>query len=86
MFYLVDCIYRRYGSRSLTEVQGILHITPNLGLSILFMTIFYAGLPGTIKFISEFYIFSGLIEVSSITCFLLMFIANVCGLIGFSKC
>ena len=86
MFYLVDCIYRRYLSRHVTEVSGILHVTPNLGISILFMTIFYAGIPGTIKFISEFYIFSGLLEVSSTFCFLLMFIANVCGLIGFSKC
>ena len=49
------------------------------------MLIFFSGLPGTIKFISEFYIFSGLLEYSPTICFLLMFIANVLGLIGFSK-
>lgn len=86
MFFLVDCIYRRFNSRNLIEVIGILQITPNLGISILIMCIFYAGLPGTIKFISEFYIFSGLLESSAVSCFILMFTANVLGLIGFSKC
>lgn len=86
MFFLVDCLYRRFNSRNLIEVLGLLQLVPNLGISILIMCVFYAGLPGTIKFISEFYIFSGLIESSSVTCFILMFTANVLGLIGFSKC
>ena len=86
MFFLVDCIYRRYHTRSLVEVNGILHLTPNLGVAILIMCVFFSGLPGTIKFITEFYIFSGFIEISVISCFILMFTANVLGLIGFSKC
>lgn len=86
MFFIVDCIYRRYLSRSIIEINGILNITPNLGLSIIFMLIFFAGLPGTIKFIVEFYIFSGFMEISISLCFILMFVANVFGLIGFSKC
>lgn len=85
MFYLVDCVYRRYYTRSIVEINGILHITPNLGIFILIMVIFFSGLPGTIKFISEFYLFSGFFEVSPILCCFLMFIANVLGLIGFSK-
>ena len=86
MFFIVDCIYRRYLSRSIIELNCILNITPNLGLSIIFMLIFFAGLPGTIKFIVEFYIFSGFMEISISLCFILMFVANVFGLIGFSKC
>lgn len=85
MFFIVDCVYRRFHTRSILEVSGILHITPNLGLAILFMLIFFSGLPGTIKFISEFYIFSGLLEFSPTICFFLMLVANVLGLIGFSK-
>jgi NADH:ubiquinone oxidoreductase subunit 4 (subunit M) len=85
MFFVVDCVYRRFHSRSILEVNGILHVTPNLGVAILFMLIFFSGLPGTIKFISEFYIFSGLLEFSPTSCFILMFVANVLGLIGFSK-
>lgn len=86
MFFLVDCIYRRYHTRALVELSGILHLTPNLGIAILVMCIFFSGLPGTIKFITEFYIFNGFFELSVISCFLLMFTANVLGLIGFSKC
>lgn len=85
MFYLVDCVYRRYHTRSIIEINGILHITPNLGISILLMTVFFAGLPGTIKFISEFYIFSSFLEISPFMCLILMLIANAIGLIGFSK-
>ena len=86
MFYIVDCVQRRFHSRSVVELSGILNVTPNLGICILGMCICYAGLPGTLKFISEFYIFVGLVEVSPLSCFLLMFICNVLGLIGFSKC
>lgn len=86
MFFLVDCIYRRFHTRSLVEISGILHITPNLGISILVMCVFFAGLPGTIKFISEFYLFSSFLEISPLICLILMFLANVLGLIGFSKC
>jgi NADH:ubiquinone oxidoreductase subunit 4 (subunit M) len=86
MFFIVDCIYRRYRTRSIVEVNGILHLTPNLGISIIVMIVFFAGLPGTIKFISEFYLFSMFSELSPFVCFLLMFLANACGLIGFSKC
>lgn len=86
MFFLVDCIYRRYHTRSLVEINGILHLTPNLGVAIITMCVFFSGLPGTIKFIVEFYIFSGFLEISVFACFFLMFVANVLGLIGFSKC
>ncbi len=85
MFFLVDCIQKRYHSRSVVEISGIIHFTPNLGLTILLMCIFYSGIPGTLKFVSEFYIFNSLFELSIISCFLLIFIANVFGLIGFSK-
>lgn len=86
MFFIVDCIYRRYHTRSIVELNGILHITPNLGVAILLMCVFFSGLPGTIKFVTEFYIFSGFLEISVFSCFFIMFVANVFGLIGFSKC
>ena len=86
MFYLVDCIQRRYNSRSVTEISGILIKTPSLGVSIIFMCVLYSGLPGTLKFTSEFYIFSGFFEYSPFLCFFILFVSNVIGLIGFSKC
>jgi NADH-quinone oxidoreductase subunit M len=85
MFYLVDCIYRRTHSRSVYQVQGLLHRTPNLGIAVFLMCVLYAGLPGTIKFSCEFLIFSALAESSFCTMVILMFAMNVLGLIGFSK-
>jgi len=86
MFFLVDCIQRRYKTRIISEISGILHTTPNLAISIIFMQILYSGLPGTLKFLSEFYIFSGFLNSAPISLILLMFGANFLGLIGFSKC
>ena len=50
------------------------------------MCVLYAGLPGTLKFTCEFYIFCGFFEISPTLTTLLFLIANVLGLIGFSKC
>jgi NADH:ubiquinone oxidoreductase subunit 4 (subunit M) len=86
MFFLVDCIQKRYKSRLVSEISGLIHTTPNLGVSIIVMVVLYSGLPGTLKFISELYIFSGLIEVAPFTCIVILFGANFLGLIGFSKC
>lgn len=86
MFYLVDCIQRRYQTRVISEISGILHTTPNLGISILFMQIFYSGLPGTLKFLSEFYIFSGLLNTCPLIVLIILIVANFLGLVGFSKC
>lgn len=85
MFYLVDCIYRRTHSRSIYQVQGLLHRAPNLSIAIFIMCVLYAGLPGTIKFSCEFLIFSSLAETSFFSMTVLLFIMNVLGLIGFSK-
>lgn len=86
MFYLVDCIQRRYNTRVVSEISGILHTTPNLGICILVMHILFSGLPGTLKFLSEFYLFSGLVCTAPLSLILLMYGANFFGLIGFSKC
>ena len=86
MFYIVDCLQRRFNSRSVVEISGILQITPMLGTVIIGMCVLYAGLPGTLKFTCEFYIFCGLFEITPSLTLVLFFIANILGLVGFSKC
>lgn len=86
MFYIVDCLQRRFNSRSVIEISGVLQITPNLGIAIIVMCVLYAGLPGTLKFTCEFYIFCGLCEITPVLCLFVFFVANVLGLVGFSKC
>jgi formate hydrogenlyase subunit 3/multisubunit Na+/H+ antiporter MnhD subunit len=85
-FYLVDCVHRRYNTRSVAEISGILHTTPNLGIVILFGVILYSGFPGTLKFVSELYIFLGLLESCFFSCIILLYGANFLGILGFSKC
>lgn len=85
MFFIVDCIQRRFNSRSVVEISGIIQVTPTLGIVNILMVILYAGLPGTLKFSSEFYVFCGLFEVTPTLTLLIFFISNVLGLIGFSK-
>ncbi len=84
-FFLVDTISRRFYTRNIVEINGILHLAPNLGIVILISCIFYSGLPGTLKFISELYIFSGLLDVAPVSTIIVLFGANFFGLIGFSK-
>ena len=42
MFFLVDCVYRRFHSRSIYNISGLLHLTPNLGISIILMCVCFA--------------------------------------------
>jgi len=86
MFYIVDVIYRRFNSRSVIEICGLIQKTPNLGIVVILMCIFFSGLPGTLKFTTEFYIFTSFFDFSPVICFITFFVANCLGLIGFSKC
>jgi len=85
-FYLVDCIQRRYNTRSSYELSGIMHEAPYLAFFICIAVILYAGLPGTLKFVSEVYIFMGLFDVYPISTVFLIFGANFLGILGFAKC
>lgn len=85
MFFLVDCLYRRYHSRSIFVVNGVINDAPNLGIAIISMVVFFSGLPGTVKFVCEFFIFSLLSQFSWLFCFFFMLCINFIGLVGFSK-
>ena len=85
MFYIVDCIYRRFHSRSIFQINGIFIYTPNLAIFIFIMCIFFAGLPGTLKFSVEFCIFSNIINISSLINIILIFSTNFLRVVGFSK-
>ena len=76
MFFLVDCIQKRYNSRSIVEVSGIINVAPNLGLSIILMCIYYMGLPGTLKFSCELMLFSAIYNVSFALFIIVVFSAN----------
>lgn len=53
MFFLVECIYRRTGSRSVSKLSGLDNYYPNLVKSIWGMLFLFLGFPGTLKFYAE---------------------------------
>ena len=85
MFYLVDCISRRYGSRSVYVVSGIFTLFPKLGWLCFFMVVIFGGIPGTLKFICEFYLFSMLFSFSCPVGLIVALAVGFAGLVGFSK-
>ena len=85
LFYTVDCVQKRYHTRSVLELSGIVSSTPNLGVVIFINSVFFAGIPGTLKFLSEIYIFLGLEEQSLSFLILLLLCSNFLGVVGFSK-
>ena len=84
MFYVVDCVYRRFGSRSIVEVHGILTPCPNFGIYIVIMQLCFVGLPGTVKFLVEFNLLSSIILSFPFTV-LIILIINIFAVVGFSK-
>ena len=85
MFFLVDCIQRRYQSRHTAEVIGIIHTTPNLGLSIIAMVLLYLAVPGTLKFSCEFMLFCYLADISYPLAFILILSASSIAPISFAR-
>ena len=75
MFFLVDLIQKRFGTRLVTELSGIIHICPNLGIAIILMCLCFLALPFTLKFTCEFALFTGVMDMSSVI-FILMSLAT----------
>jgi len=85
MFFLVDCIQRRFQSRQTAEVIGIIHITPNLGLASIAMVLMYLAIPGTLKFSCEFMLFCYLADASFFIFFIILLSASTIAPIAFAK-
>jgi NADH-quinone oxidoreductase subunit M len=85
MFFLVDCVQRRFQSRQTAEVTGLIHSTPNLGLSVIFMVLMYLAIPGTLKFSCEFMLFCYISDISFILFFLVLVSASTIAPVAFAK-
>lgn len=57
LFFLNHCIYKRYNSRQLSSMKGIINIAPKLGNVIIITVFLLIGFPLTIKFFIEFLLF-----------------------------
>lgn len=86
MFYLVECLYKRYNSKNLQKIYGVSQIYPNLSIAIWGMIILFLGFPGTLKFYAEFQLILMLASKDMFIAFLFLFIFIFLGSIGFVRC
>jgi hydrogenase-4 component F len=84
-FLFSDSVYKRFSSRSTSAVRGLLQTTPSLGYFLFASCLLFAGLPFTLKFVVEVYIFTQLFNTSSVLVVVTIFIANWFGIISFMK-
>jgi len=85
MFFLVECLYKRFYSRSLYKIYGVAQLYPNLGISIWGMLILFLGFPGTLKFYAEVQLCMFLLYNDIFLCFIIIFIFIFIGSVGFAK-
>jgi formate hydrogenlyase subunit 3/multisubunit Na+/H+ antiporter MnhD subunit len=84
-FLFSDSLYKRFSSRSTTNVRGLLQTTPVLGYTLFVCCLFFAGLPFTLKFIVEIFIFLQLQQLDTGLLIVSLFICNWFGIISFMK-
>lgn len=85
MFFLVDLVQKRVGTRLTTEVVGISHVAPNLAISIVLMCLCFLALPFTLKFTCEFILFTGLLDLSSLILLITALVTNWVAPIAFCR-
>ena len=83
-FYLVDILYKRFNTRSIYSVSGVILTYPVLSLNLIFSCINYNGFPFTLKFFVEIYLFFFFIDNNLFIFLILIFILNWLGTISFT--
>lgn len=85
LFFTVDILIKRFHTRIVTNITGIIQVMPLFGLCMIITLLLFTGLPFTIKFFLEINIFNLLLNFNIELTILIIFIANWIGLLGFSK-
>ena len=84
-FLIVDSLYRRYSSRSILVIRGVINASPQLGSIIILAIVLFAGLPLTLKFSVEVCIFNQLLLTDFGAGVIMLVVCNWIGLVCFSK-
>lgn len=62
LFLLIDYTTRRFKTRLITEISGIVSINPDIYVLTIYILVVFLGFPGTLFFYSEFLFFSFLLD------------------------
>jgi NADH-quinone oxidoreductase subunit M len=84
-FWIVDCIYRRYNTRVIYNINGITNLFPNLTCFIILSTYLFIGLPFTIKFSIEIFLLKLLFNYNIFIATFICFIVNYVSIVFFFK-
>lgn len=84
-FFIIDVLTKRFGTRVTSQITGLIHIMPIFTTFIFLSWVLFCGLPFTSKFYIEIVIFNLLAHYNINIFILIIFVANVLGIIGFSK-
>lgn len=85
LFFTIDILIKRFHTRIVTNITGIIQIMPIFGLCMILTLLLFTGLPFTIKFFLEISIFNLLLNFNLEISIFVIFVANWVGLLGFSK-
>lgn len=85
-FFLVDILYKIYLTRNIFNLTGFYLFSPNLSILIFISVNIYNGLPFTLKFFCEIYVYQFLLDLNFLFFINTVFIVNFVGCIGISKC
>lgn len=84
-FLLCDSIYRRFNSRTTLNVRGLFQVQSGLAYCIFVCCIFFSGLPFTLKFIVEVYVYMQILNLNIPILIFIILICNWFGIISFNK-
>ncbi len=68
-FFFLECIFKRFHTYSMKKIKGIFFKFRKFSIITIIIFLIYSGIPGTIKFTCEFYLFCNLFEFSFLFCF-----------------
>lgn len=83
-FFCVDCLNKRFNTRSIISINNLLNLYPNLALFLIIGVFIFNGIPLTLKFNLELIYFEKILNFNFFY-FLLFFIVQVLCIIFFTK-
>lgn len=75
-FLLVDSVYRRFNSRTTYNIKGLINSHGYFGYIIFIACLLFAGLPFTLKFVVEVYVFNLVLSLNYSLFFITAFFCN----------
>lgn len=85
MFFVVDLLQKRVGTRNIADLRGSIGDYPFLKFAIWSMLIFYLALPFTVKFVLEIVVGLAILTLTGYLGLLIFFIAMFFGAVGFAR-